>query len=62
MTRYEYRIISGNPKPATERQLNELTSTGWEVVSSHTNSDGFFMFFFGVLVTVTTFVLRRPLA
>lgn len=62
MINYEYRIVSGNPKPTTERQLNELTSTGWEVVSSHTNSEGFFVFFFGALTTVTTIVLRKPLA
>jgi len=62
MTQYEYKILSGRPDEYTENKLNQLVSAGWEVVSSHTSSDGFLIICIGSLYTVTTFVLRKALA
>jgi hypothetical protein len=60
MTTYEYQILSEDSKSDTAKKLTELTAAGWEIVSSHPKTEGFFIFFLGFLSTVTTFVLRRP--
>lgn len=39
MTQYEYKVLSGRPDKYIEKELNQLVSAGWEVVSSHTSSE-----------------------
>jgi hypothetical protein len=62
MATYEYQIFSEDSKTDTAKKLTELTAAGWEIVSSHPKTDGFFIIFLGFLSTVTTFVLRRPIS
>jgi hypothetical protein len=62
MTSYEYKILSEDSKSDTATKLNELAADGWELVSSHPKSEGFFIIFMGFLSTTTTFVLRRSVS
>jgi len=62
--KYEYKVLSGNANAdwsPVEKAINQLTASGWEVVSSNANSFGHFSFGCGTLYVLVTFVLRRPL-
>jgi hypothetical protein len=71
MNKYEYKIFSGVAKmtkgggtidwSATERAVNQLVASGWEVVSSNVSSYGLLVFGCGSQEVAVTFVLRKPL-
>ena len=73
MTRFEFKIVSGTQRPlnfvgnrvgwdAFERQLNDLATDGWALVSVSTATGGSFVFGIGALVPMATALFRRPLA
>ena len=62
MTSYEYKVLSGDAKTDAVTVLNELAANGWELISSHPKSEGFFIIFLGFLSTSTTFILRKPVS